>query len=220
MSGESLVWAIGAEEIIPAIIAIVIMLVSGISQYLGKMRQPQRPAGGPPQRPVVAAPPQQAPGEGPAMEDEIGEFLRRTARRRGPQAAQPDPQPALEPVLVEPELAGPVGGQVEEHVKDFLNAGEFSRRSAQLGDEVAQADEQLGQHLHQVFDHNVSSLAAKPGDVSAQPAVVVGPAADVAAIELPVSAAAGFAALLSDMENVRQAIVINEILRRPEERWR
>jgi hypothetical protein len=152
------------------------------------------------------------------MEDEIGEFLRRTAKRRGPQAAQPAPPPALEPVLVEPERAGPVGGQVDEHVKDFLNTGEFSRRTAQLGGEVAQADEQLGEHLHKVFDHDVSSLAPKPGEVSAQPATAGGPAPDAAT--LPLTAAAGFAALLSDMENVRQAIVINEILRRPEERWK
>jgi hypothetical protein len=215
MSGDALLWAIGAEEIVPAVIAILIMLVSGLSQRLGKPRQPQGPAGEP-QRPAAAAPPRQVPVEEQAMEDEIGEFLRRTAKRRGPQAAPPA---ALEPVLVEPERTGPIGGRVEEHVKDFLNAGEFSHRTAALGGEVAQADEQLGQHLHQVFDHNVSSLAATPGEVSAQPAAVVGPAADLAALELPATAAAGFAALLSDMENVRQAIVINEILRRPEERW-
>jgi hypothetical protein len=214
IGGGSLLWALGAEEIVPAIIAILIMLVSGLSQWLGKMKQPQRP-GNAPQPPVIVAPPRQAPAEELAMEDEIGEFLRRTAKRRGPQAAQSPP--ALEPVLVEPERSGPVGGQVEAHVKGFLNTGEFSQRSAQLGEEVAQADEHLGEHLHQVFDHDVSSLAATPGEISAQPATAGGPSSDAAA--LPVTAAAGLAAMLSDMENVRQAIVINEILRRPEERW-
>ena len=185
IDGGSLLWAIGAEEIVPAIIAILIMLVSGLSQWLGKMKQAQRP-GNAPQPPVVVAPPRQVPPEELAMEDEIGEFLRRTAKRRGPQAAQPAPQPALEPVLAEPERSGPVGGQVEEHVKDFLSTGEFSQRSAQLGSEVALADEHLGEHLQQVFDHNVSSLAATPGEVSAQPATP----GDAAALDLPVTAAA------------------------------
>lgn len=219
MIGDALPFAAGEEAIVLAIIAVLSVLFSGLSKLLEKLRQAQRPPNNPPQRPGGMAPPRQVPGEGQAMEDEIGEFLRRTAKRRGPQAAQAAPPPALEPELIEPERSGPVGGQVAEHVRDFLSSGEFSHRTAPLGGEVAQADEQLGEHLHQVFDHDVSSLEAKPGEVSAQPAAVVGPGADLAAVDLPVTAAAGLVALLSDMENVRQAIVINEILRRPEERW-
>ena len=36
---------------------------------------------------------------------------------------------------------------------------------------------------------------------------------------MPATSAAGFAALLADADSIRQAIILNEILQRPEHRW-
>ena len=72
----------------------------------------------------------------------------------------------------------------------------------------------------QVFDHQVSQLAALPGEAAAAPvAVESSEAAEAAYLEIPATFATGMTDLLSNPEAIRQAIVFNEIFRRPEERW-
>ena len=97
---------------------------------------------------------------------------------------------------------------------------EFTRRSEDLGEEVAQADREIDQHLHQVFDHRVSQLELVPGEAAAPPAATfetseTTEAAPVAS--LPV--AVGLLDLIGSPESLRQAIILNEILQRPEHRW-
>jgi len=215
MISAALLWAAGVFEWVPFLVAILIMLASALAQWLGKMRQaPQRPAG--------AAPPPARRPQGNAVDDEIGEFLQRAAQRRAKQGAPSSPparRPAEQPVLAEAAPETPVGGQVSEHVQEFLDAGEFSRRTSQLGGEVAQTDAQLGEHLHEVFDHEVSRLATKPGETAAAPAVEGSPLPEDQPAALVATSSADLIALLSNPEGIRLAIVINEILRRPEERW-
>ncbi len=107
-----------------------------------------------------------------------------------------------------------------EHVQKYLDTEEFSRRGAQLGEEVAQADRQIDQRLQQVFDHELSHIEAVPGEAAVPPAVVEpADSLEAAGGMAPVVSAVGIAELLATPELLGQAIVLNEILRRPEDRW-
>ena len=100
-------------------------------------------------------------------------------------------------------------------MEKYLDTEEFTRRTSQLGGEVAQADVESDQRLKQVFSHDVSQLAKKPGESAAPPRPTKPPSRQIAAAIAP----AGLFALLGDTEGIRHAIVISEILRRPEDRW-
>jgi hypothetical protein len=70
-------------------------------------------------------------------------------------------------------------------------------------------DEQFDVQLKAKFDHTVGTLAASAGSASDQPS---GPA--------PRDTPAGqIAALLASPDGLRQAMVLNEILRRPADSW-
>jgi hypothetical protein len=220
-------------DVIRAIVIAAILIIGGIARLVGRAG-PARPPVPPPGRP---APPEVA--------NEIDEFLRRAAQRRNPQAApprpslpepvavgpvRPRPQPArveaapAQPVQAELVAARPVGGEVAEHVKKYLDSEKFDSRAGELGQEVVQTvNREIDQHLRQVFDHSVSRLAAVPGEASAGP--VEGPGAPTVSSTSEASeglfptSAIDLAAILSSADLVRQAIVLNEMFRRPEERW-
>ena len=112
----------------------------------------------------------------------------------------------------------PVGGEVTEHVKKYLDEKEFDQRAAKLGGDVAAADTKIEQHLKQVFGHGISKLAAQGGETAAPPKPQL---AGFFQDEMPVlpAAGAGLAAMLNNIDDLRQAIVLNEILQRPIDRW-
>jgi len=165
----------------------------------------------PPRRPPEATPPA-------SVEDEISEFLRRAAQRRSrkqPQAPPPALAPVEEPVLAE-EVPPPVGGQIAR--RRLESDREFQERQRRLGAEVAQADEKVEARLNQVFDHQVGQLSGRLAQ-GREMSDVSDAFAEAEPDRLPEAAAAGFAAMLTDAESIQQAIIINEILRRPDERW-
>jgi len=229
----------GWQDLIWLIVVILFIVVPAIAQMLAKMGQQQRPGGGrPPGRPPAGGPPVAGRPAAGGLEDEIGEFLRRAAQRREGQAAPPPPpdQPAVgarhpvgppvmaqpaRPQLVQAEVVRPqaIGEGIKQHIGEYLDPGEFQRRAAGLGEEVAQADEQIEQRLHARFDHEVSSLADTPGESAAPPPVHPAGEPEDRVGELPSTAAAGLAAMLGSSEGICRAIVINEILTRPEDRW-
>ena len=120
-----------------------------------------------------------------------------------------------------PDDDAPVGGRVGQQVQTYLDTSEFRRRSEELGGEVAQSDQQFTQQVGQAFSGEVSRLASRPGE-AAQPVEVV----DIEAAgpeylsrptldALPL-AGSGLAELLGSPENIAQAVIMSEILRRPE----
>lgn len=198
--------------LIKAVVVIIVFILAGIAQLMAKLQQIKPPAG----RPARPVPPDVAA--------EIDEFMRRTASRRNVPAAPPtpaSPPSPTQPVRVEAATEPPVGGQVEEHVKKYLDVQAFSRRSEELGEEVAQqVDREIDQHLHQVFDHRVSQLELVGGEAAAPPAATFEASdttEDAAAESTPV--AVGVLDLIGNPESLRQAIILNEILQRPEARW-
>jgi hypothetical protein len=220
--------AAGAGEVW-AVIVFLIVIISWLVQSLGRMRGPQRP---PPGRVAPRRPPAQP------MEDEIGEFLRRAAQRRGGQVpTQPPPSqrgprpadPTRRPARREPPQPQPVRAEVvrerlarssaEQRVGSGVDTSDIEHRSEQLGVGVARAEAELDQHLHKVLDHEVSSLAGAVGE-TLMPSTTAEPlAADAAPAEPLTAVAVGIATVLGNVENIRQAIIINEILHRPVERW-
>jgi hypothetical protein len=214
-------------ELIKLVVVLVIAALAWLAKLVAARQQAQPPVDGPrpqqPPRPAV---------NDPLAKDvvgEIDEFLRRAAQQRPAQPAQPiraqpvkpPARPAQPPVVAEVVAAAPVGGKVTEHVQKYLDTEDFTRRGAQMGGEVAaQVDREIDQRLHQVFDHSVSQLATVPGESAAAP-VAFEPLelSEASAIEIPATFATGLTDLLTSPESVRQAIVLNEILHRPEERW-
>ena len=204
-------------------------------------RQPARQPGRPqaPGRPPPAGRPQQAAPN--PVADEIEEFLRRAAgrRQRGeveevevlapepmkargrpaevavvrPKVAvvRPQPQPAR-PMLAQPiaglaDTSADLGQGVVSHVSEHIGASSFAASTSRLGEDVALADDKLESRLHQKFDHSVSHLAqreAGPGETSRKGASPL---------------AESLAKMFQSPESMRQVIILNEIFRRPEDRW-
>ncbi|MEX2139851.1 MAG: hypothetical protein WD894_11355 [Pirellulales bacterium] len=132
----------------------------------------------------------------------------RDKRRRTP---TPTPTAALvnlrESDLTKERGAGPVG-----QVRPSIDTREFAERAEHLGsfDEARS----LENRVKQAFSHQVGTLAAAPADsLAAQNRAAAAAAAATGSRQtLPI------AALLSG-GNLRNAIILNEILKRPEERW-
>jgi hypothetical protein len=197
--------------VIRIIIVILIVVVPAIGRILASLRQPSAPGERRPEAP-----------RDPNAQTEIDEFLRRVSTRRGQGAPAPvrmAPPPARREVAVAAEVVEdadePVGAQVEKHVEKYLDSTEFGRRSARMGGEVAQSDAEMGQHFQQVFSHDVSKLAKKPGEAALPPEATRDEVATVSTLLPPPN----FGLLLGNLDALRQAIILNEILQPPEHRW-
>jgi hypothetical protein len=176
-----------------------------------------------------------------AQRDEVEEFLRRAAARRAAAQAQgqgqapfaipprqppPTLQPPLRPLttqevvmlqpvtapveaeVIEPELVE-VGDSVSQSVLEHMRGTqEIGNRVRQLGQEVDQADEKLEAHLQQVFDHRVGQLKVRSTE-SPRPPVPqrLAPAA---------FSPGDIAQMLLSPASVRSAIILGEVLKRPE----
>jgi hypothetical protein len=181
------------------------------------------------------------------MADEIEEFIRRAAERRKQQAqgqqparrppaqqpaaqkppaqrppAPPKPRPPLAPPMsprpvVEAEVvSAELAEHVSSHVASHLDTHQFAERAAHLGEETALSDDRLEARLHQKFDHRVGRLTKTslnqvedipdPGQrLAAAPAVSLSPQALVQMLQSP--------------QQLRGAIILKEVLDRPEHNW-
>ncbi|MEN6405532.1 MAG: hypothetical protein ABFC77_03575 [Thermoguttaceae bacterium] len=224
MSFFAALWAVSADQIIQIVVILLVLVVPVIAQLMAKIQKIPPPS----QRPN---PPPPRPTE---LTQEVEQFLRRARQKSAGPTSSPSstivrksPTPAAEPARAEsfrssPESAStpkPVGGQVGQHVEQYLDEPKkFERREASLGEEVTQVDRQIDQHFRQVFDHRISQLAAVPGE-SAAPSATESSERAVAVVETSSLPAAELLDWLGDPDFLRRAIVLNEILHRPEERW-
>jgi hypothetical protein len=177
-----------------------------IDEFLRRANQPGQPAG------------RQAQGEASAQrqpaQDEIVVLLDEapTEPRRGPltptlrpAAAQPVRRPRREK---RPKDAR--GKSVAEHVAERIGSSsqQFREEVADLGSRVIQADKQFDAQLEQKFSHQLGTLG--------QTATSTAYDTRVADTNSP---AAQIAAMLATPDGIRQAMLVNEILRRPSDRW-
>jgi hypothetical protein len=123
---------------------------------------------------------------------------------------QPPPGPVVDAEIVEVE---PLREEVSRHVAQHLDTSEIRQHTSQLGAEVAQADDKLDARLHEKFDHRLGRLK----HTAKQPPTAAGLVPfQVAVAALPASEMIQW---LRNPANLRQAVVLSEILQRPEQRW-
>jgi len=239
MSASLIVFA-DLGDVIGLLIGVIFVIIAVVGQILSKLREVQQPPRRQPGRPPQGVPPHgrqpqgRPPQAGPQpkpnpVEEEIRQFLRGAAERReaaaGRQAQRPRqagppparPKPAAAPLAqapVEAEIVKPELSQLREQ----LQHKKPGRLVSDLGTEVSLADEKMASHLEEVFDHQLGSLGRPAGGVEKPPAEPAGGTRRAGALALPLTSAAGMAAMLADRQNLRTAILVSEILRRPEER--
>jgi hypothetical protein len=104
------------------------------------------------------------------------------------------------------------GETVGEHVAESVaaHAKSIAEQSSRLGQRIIEEDHQFDVQLKAKFDHTVGTLTG-----SAVTAVEQAAAA-AAATQTP---AAQIAAMLANPDGMRQAMILNEILRPPSDRW-
>lgn len=204
-------------ETIKIILAIVAGLIWLVQHYISSNAKGQ--ARRPPAKPEARPRPPAAPAGKPQMPGDVNEFLRRAAEKRAAEKRAAQRPMANEPAqpprrLVTTKLDAPPGEVVEAQAVDESRSmtrigsyveqhlGTREEAAAQFTD-VDKSEAMFQAHLQQTFQHHVGQLDSQASD----PATAA-PAAD-----------SPLAALLADPANVRQAIVLNEILQRPVDRW-
>jgi hypothetical protein len=229
-----LAWDI-SDLLLPAIV--VIFWVVG--QLIGNRQQEAAPR---PAQPRVVPddlpkPKQDAAGK------EIDAFLQQMAHRRGderpaqvevvaPARLRSSPL-AVEPVEVEVvESRSAVDEGVAQHVRAHEFGGDIAEHVTHLGERVGQADEAMEEHLDQAFEHNVgqlrdtSSASGIPSTSTGRQSSRLLPLSQeaAAAATTPSRSRAGpsgltapdLAVLMQSPQDLRRAIVLYEILKRPE----
>jgi len=195
------------DTLVTIVIVIMFIIISLIRMAASKMREMVQAA-----NPV---PPDR--NQSGRIQEQIDEFLRRAAQRRGGQPAAAEPEPAETPA----EEDAPVGGRVGQQAQKYLDTSDFRRRSEELGGEIAQADQQFTQHVGQAFSGEVGRLASRPGEAAQPVEVAEVEAAGPEYLSRPTldalpEAGSGLADLLGSPANIAQAVIMAEILRRPE----
>jgi hypothetical protein len=161
--------------------------------------QAKRPAGPPRQRQAAA---QQKPRQ---AQQPVEPPTRRLVD--DPQSVTGRKQ--AEPVLEVVRTSAPTGAAVDAYVTEQMRGvAAIGRHAQRLGEEVALADDRMEAQLQQKFEHRVGTLA--PSSASKISPQDVSPGS---------SAAREFRELLARPGGMRQMVIANEILRRPEERW-
>ena len=213
MTPFAILLAKGDWDWIVPVVVFAFYAISHIASALGgKGKKPQPPKKNAPAKPAA---------------DPAAEFLREAAKRRAEQqaqakrAARPSPPPPPRPTpkkaprrlveqVVEAEVvsAAPTGEGVDEHVKRHLDNREFAERTSHLG-HLQDSTQKFGRQIERMFDHKLGTLAVSGADSAAEPVK------EVAAAPL----ASHILDLMTNPENVRQAIVLREIFERPVDRW-
>ena len=99
---------------------------------------------------------------------------------------------------------------VAEHVAEQVTsrAESLANQASKLGQRIVAEDQQFDTQIKAKFDRAVGTLAGGESPASAEPTQ---PSND--------SPAAQLAAMLANPGGIRQAVLVNEILRRPSDRW-
>ncbi len=216
-------------DLIKALAPIFFILYWAVTNWLGRKGQPQQ------RRPVrpVAAPPRPLPQAAPldvSLRDQVEEFRRRSAeqrtgqkvappatlarpaeesqprKRRRPLAERPAVAAAATPPSAEPRKLGQLAETLAQRAEEQAATADVRLTSIERGDAERE------RHRHQTFDHQLGRL--KDGAIPAETEE-----ADAPAVK-PATAAAALVQMLRDPAGVRQAVLLGEILNRPESRWR
>ncbi len=222
--------AIGIDDFIQVLVPVVFLVMWILSQVLGHRRdQPAPPAKGG-RRPV-------RPEALEELSQEVEDFLKRAARKRAgpprpdggrqaaagrkepPQRVRPRPRPAV----ITAEIARPKEvselrkrHEVAAHADAHLRGERFEEETSRLGEEVEDVEERTASRLHAKFDHQVGRLTetdvAGHGETGQEDTGARVSGQQPAGVQQ-------FGDLLRSPAGIRQAVILQEILSRPEHRW-
>ena len=166
------------------------------------------------------------------MSDEIDEFIRRAAERRkqgqgqrkpqrpapaAPATPQQRPRPRLAPEIVEAEIVEDISASVARN----LNTQQFQQRAAHMTDDVDNADDRVEARLQQTFDHKLGRLSQIDSTEKGS-APTSRSATDTAAQVTTADENLMLSFLVKSFhspQTIRQAVILSDILTRPEHRW-
>jgi len=142
----------------------------------------------------------------------IGQPLRQAEWRQTPSSSA-SPQSARGTEKARRASRSGKSGQrqtVAEHVAAQVTsrADSLGAQASRLGQRIAAEDQQFDTQIKAKFDHSVGTLA---GSESTSAVPLVPTSTD--------SPAAQLAAMLANPVGIQQAVIVNEILRRPSDRW-
>jgi hypothetical protein len=163
-------------------------------------------AGGPPEIEVLVND-DAAPGERRPLAEPLRPSDRPAMPSKQAAAELRKPSPPRRPAAPRQERE-----TVAEHVAENVAARgrALAEQASRLGQRIIEEDHQFDVQLKAKFDHTVGTLTGSAVAAAEQAA---------AAASFEARPAAQIAAMLANPEGVRQAIVINEILHRPSDRW-
>lgn len=230
-------------DVIEVAIGVIVLLAAIIKQIVEANKQAGKRAAQAP-RPQGAPKPAPAPGgqQADPLRSQVEEFLRRAGQKNQGPEQQPTQRPISEIELLVDDGTRP-GRSVDSNrqntprktspppsdkrparrpvapkrrvtlaeraaVREEKRVGTLTDPQSQLGQRIIQEDKQFDEQLKAKFDHSVGTLggAASAADPQATPAQQQNPAAQIAA-------------MLINPEGVRQAVLLNEIMNRPSDRW-
>lgn len=209
-----------AETVIKVVGGIIVALIYVVNHIVGatgkvQQRRQMRPEARP--DPRAARPRPAVPGGRQEVQDEVAELLKRAAEKRSstkqPPAPQRRPVSPASPEIVEARAVHEIpSSRWPNAVPTHVGSRDLAQRTEQLA-HVDRGEAAFQAHM-QVFEHQVGRInesdanSPAPLDVrDAGPQTINAPPNEV------------FAALLSDPQSLRQAIILNEIIARPVERW-
>ena len=163
------------------------------------------------------------------MEVELEKFLRQATGQESPPHASARQnmdtdvaEPAMDIEIVEESIADtPVGGLEQHH----LDSSKFSEQPSRLGRHITGADEEIASHLHETFDHKLGELNQRESTPASEYQDPREPAHSDANTKHDISteqltaAIRGIGGILQNKDDLRRAIILNEVLTRPDHRW-
>ncbi len=209
--------AVDFWEIAPFLILVVLWGLQAINQFIAKSREAAKQQRDPR--------PDKNPAGAGAQRDEVEKFLREVVKRRevdGPARKVKPREMEVELIPPEPEetrrLVEARPTEASERLKKRQQAEALAEsRASKPQSNVEMADERMAKHMQEIFDHKVGSLRAE--DVIESDAELSEMASIGEQVATSSVTAAGIGAMLADQQSLKQAIVLMEILKRPEERW-
>jgi len=211
-------------------VALIMFVVWAVNQIVNRDRkaQPAKPARPVPRRlptPEGNAKRPPAPGRpaAPQKTDPLLAEIQKFLKQSNPDKRSPGrPQSAanktvrVEPILVR-EVAvvpEPVGRPLDSR---HLDTTGFGTRASQMTDDLKRGDAEREQHFQQTFSHKLGRLT----DTSVAGSKAIAPdAPEVSTVPVaPVPLSDWLPLPTTKPEDLRRAVMLNEILQRPEHRW-
>ena len=174
--------------------------------------QQQIPVAYSPQQPPVAYSPQQPPvAYGQARPTPP----RMTAAPQSLSQQQAYSNPTMTQTVVAAELAESTDRMAASVAAHLRGAQQISEHTAHLSDRVDAADDAMDARLHQTFDHQLGRLK----QTTEATAAVSRHDANATAAIVAQATVLGIAHMLQSPDNIRSAIILNEVFNRPLDRW-